>query len=53
MAVVVASKNIEIANKVQSALSNYCFRIYTTTDVNGGEIGGAIKNPLAIGAGIA
>jgi glycerol-3-phosphate dehydrogenase len=35
----------------QNLLSN-SFRVYTTDDVIGVEIGGALKNPLAIGAGI-
>lgn len=42
----------EIGKFVQSNLSIDSFRIYTTTDVIGVEIGGALKNPLAIAAGI-
>ena len=53
MAVVVASENIETAQFIQRALSSKFFRIYTSTDVIGVEVGGAIKNPLAIGAGMA
>jgi len=34
-------------------LNSKTFRIYITSDVIGVEVGGAIKNPLAIGAGIA
>ena len=52
MAVVVASEDSEIATFVQRALSSKLFRIYTSSDVIGVEVGGAIKNPLAIGAGM-
>lgn len=45
-------KNVEIGKFVQRNLSNPNFRTYTTTDVIGVEIGGALKNPLAIGAGL-
>lgn len=50
--VVVASKKIEHASKVQKNLSSLDFRIYTTTDMVGVELGGSLKNPLAIGAGM-
>lgn len=53
MAVVVASEDVHIAQTVQHRLSSKAFRIYTSTDVVSVEIGGAIKNPLAIGAGMA
>jgi glycerol-3-phosphate dehydrogenase len=45
-------KDREITKYVQNNLSSDTFRIYTTTDVIGVEIGGALKNPMAIGAGI-
>jgi glycerol-3-phosphate dehydrogenase len=45
-------KDIEVAKFVQHNLSIDSFRIYTTNDVIGVEIGGALKNPLAIAAGI-
>ena len=53
MAVVVASYNIKTATQVQKYLNSPRFRIYITTDVIGVEMGGALKNPLAIGSGIA
>ena len=53
MAVVVASEDVKIAKFVQRALSSKFFRVYTSSDVIGVEVGGAIKNPLAIGAGMA
>ena len=53
MSVVVASLDLAVATHVQSALSSKSFRIYVTDDVVGVEVGGALKNPLAIGAGMA
>jgi glycerol-3-phosphate dehydrogenase (NAD(P)+) len=52
-AVVVASTNPALAADVQSLLSTQLFRAYTTDDVVGVEIGGAIKNVIAIAVGIA
>ncbi|WP_258088081.1 NAD(P)H-dependent glycerol-3-phosphate dehydrogenase [Weissella fangxianensis] len=46
-----ASKNVAAAEEVQAAFSNQVFRVYTNTDVIGAEIGGALKNVIAIGAG--
>ena len=51
-AVVAACKNIETANKVRDLFSNSYFRVYSTDDVIGVEIGGSIKNILAISAGM-
>jgi len=51
-AVTVAGENIENAEFVQRALMNDNFRIYTSKDVTGLELGGAIKNVFAIAAGI-
>ncbi|AFJ42924.1 NAD(P)H-dependent glycerol-3-phosphate dehydrogenase [Francisella orientalis] len=52
-AVVVASKDIEYAKYTQKLFSNENFRCYTTTDIIGTQVGGAVKNVLAIAAGIA
>jgi len=51
-AVVVASRLLYNAVTVQRALSGISFRIYTSQDLIGVELGGALKNPLAIGAGL-
>ena len=53
VAVVVAAGNVEWARFAQSALNAERFRVYLSRDVVGVECGGALKNPLAIGAGIA
>ena len=51
-AVVSASKCIEAAEKVQEWLMNPRFRIYVNPDVVGVELGGALKNVIALAAGI-
>ena len=51
-AVVCASTNYQTAEIVQNAFSNYYFRVYTSSDLIGTEIGGALKNVIAIAAGI-
>lgn len=50
--VVVASKYLYHAVKIQRAMTSLYFRVYATQDVIGVQLGGALKNPLAIGAGI-
>lgn len=49
--VVVASKNPALMKKIQGAFSASAFRIYTSSDVTGVELGGALKNVIAIAAG--
>ncbi|XP_054789049.1 glycerol-3-phosphate dehydrogenase [NAD(+)] 2, chloroplastic isoform X2 [Prosopis cineraria] len=51
-ALVVASKDKKLANAVQQLLSSSQLRISTSSDVTGVEIAGALKNVLAIAAGI-
>jgi glycerol-3-phosphate dehydrogenase (NAD(P)+) len=51
-AIVLAGHDRETCAEAQQALSHLHFRIYTTDDVLGVLIGGALKNVIAIGAGI-
>lgn len=51
-AMVVASKDKKMANAVQQLLASRNLRISTSSDVTGVEIAGALKNVLAIAAGI-
>lgn len=51
-AIVVASKHIDIQYEVQDTFMNENMRIYTTSDVRGAELGGALKNIIAFCAGI-
>ncbi len=51
-AVVVASPWEKLAARVQKCFSNDTFRVYTSTDVQGVELGGSLKNVCAIAAGI-
>jgi glycerol-3-phosphate dehydrogenase (NAD(P)+) len=51
-ALVVASSNPGVADRVQAAFSGPTFRLYTSQDTIGVEIGGSIKNVVAIGAGV-
>ncbi|GAF41097.1 glycerol-3-phosphate dehydrogenase [Agrilactobacillus composti DSM 18527 = JCM 14202] len=48
----VASKDVPSANWVQKIFMNDHFRLYTNNDVTGVEVGAALKNVIAIGAGI-
>lgn len=51
-AVTVASNNNSFARQAAKALHSEAFRAYTSDDVAGVELGGALKNVLAIAAGI-
>src|SRR5260370_17075373 len=51
-ALVVASTDSGVSAAVQNAFSGATFRLYTNSDPPGVEIGGAVKNVVAIGAGV-
>src|ERR1039457_1308227 len=51
-AVVAAATEPGLAESVQAAFSGPTFRVYTSSDTIGVEIGGSIKNVVAIGAGV-
>ena len=51
-AMTVAANDEDFANQLATALSGDNFRAYTSGDMIGVEVGGAVKNVLAIGAGI-
>ena len=51
--IVVGSKKKEIAEKIQSIFMNPVFRVYTSPDVLGIELGAALKNVVALAAGVA
>jgi len=52
-ALVVACADLEIAQLVQRTFSTSAFRVYTQRDVVGVELGGALKNVMAVATGIA
>lgn len=52
-ALVVASREPSAAREVQHLISSVTIRAYTSTDVTGVEVAGALKNVVAIAAGIA
>lgn len=52
-AITIASKHPEFANQLTDIMHSDRFRAYTSSDIIGVEVGGAVKNVLAIAAGIA
>jgi glycerol-3-phosphate dehydrogenase (NAD(P)+) len=52
-AVTLAFEDAAIAARIQAELSSETLRLYTSTDVIGVELGGALKNVIAIAAGVA
>jgi glycerol-3-phosphate dehydrogenase (NAD(P)+) len=51
-ALVIASTDVELSERVQAAFSGPTLRLYRSTDLVGVELGAALKNVIAIGAGI-
>jgi glycerol-3-phosphate dehydrogenase (NAD(P)+) len=51
-AVTIASADSDLASNVQREFSDPTFRVYTNSDVAGVELGGALKNIIAIAAGV-
>lgn len=51
-ATVVAAEKQEVAETVQDVFMSSSFRVYTNPDVAGVELGGALKNVIAIAAGV-
>ena len=52
-AMVIASENEKIANELRDIFMNENLRVYTSKDVKGVELGGALKNIIAFCAGVA
>lgn len=52
-AMVIASEDIELANSLQNIFMNENLRVYTSNDMKGVELGGALKNIIAFCAGVA
>jgi len=51
-AVTSAAADIAVAERVQQLFNSQTFRVYSSTDVIGVEVGGAVKNVIAIAAGV-
>ncbi len=51
-AVTVASRSLDCAKKIQHVFATDYFRVYTNEDMVGVELGGSVKNVIAIAAGI-
>ena len=51
-AAVIATEDLEVAQAIQAVFTRGVFRVYVNDDVIGCELGGALKNVIAIAAGI-
>ncbi|MBQ1501284.1 MAG: NAD(P)-dependent glycerol-3-phosphate dehydrogenase [Firmicutes bacterium] len=51
-AVVIAGNDLALLQKAQAVFMNEFFRVYPNTDQIGVEVGGAVKNIIALGAGV-
>ena len=51
-AIVAASRDLAAAGEVQKFFNRPTFRVYTSTDMLGVELGGALKNVIALAAGV-
>lgn len=51
-AIISASNDIKLAKKIQKIFNRNYFRVYTSEDIIGAEVGGAVKNVMAIASGI-
>ncbi len=51
-ALTIASRDADLAETIQREFSDPRFRLYTNDDVPGVELGGALKNVIAIAAGV-
>jgi len=49
---VVAAENLQMAEQVRGIVASPAFHVYTSDDVVGTELGGALKNIIALGAGM-
>ena len=50
--VVAGARDMDTAKLIQNTFMNDVFRVYTSTDVTGIELGGSVKNVIALAAGI-
>ncbi len=51
-AAAIASENLDLSERMQKVFATHYFRIYVNSDVTGVELGGAVKNVIAIAAGV-